>query len=83
MVRGSGDAFCRYELRIQSGGVPLPERQASPLTIPVLRVAGQKSWGVRAGQGMQPFPKDLRLCSERVVYCSVVTRQQCFATEPA
>ena len=96
MVRGNADAFYRYEFRIQSGGVPLPEfairyyvhmynrtraalratfglyrawdvsleqneqRQASPLTIPVLGIGGQKSWGIRAADGMKPFAKDVR-----------------------
>jgi pimeloyl-ACP methyl ester carboxylesterase len=31
------------------------ERRAQPLAIPVLGLGGEKSWGVRAGQGMEPF----------------------------
>jgi pimeloyl-ACP methyl ester carboxylesterase len=35
-------------------------RQASPLTIPVLGIGGEKSWGVRAGEGMRPFATDVQ-----------------------
>jgi pimeloyl-ACP methyl ester carboxylesterase len=36
------------------------QRQASPLTIPVLGIGGQKSWGTRAADGMRPFAKDVQ-----------------------
>ncbi len=96
MVRGSADAFYRYEFTIQGGGMTPPEyairyyislynrtrdtlratfglyrawdatlaqnmaRKARKLTIPVLGIGGEKSWGERAGQGMRPAATDVQ-----------------------
>jgi pimeloyl-ACP methyl ester carboxylesterase len=36
------------------------QRQAQPLTIPVLGIGGQHSWADRAAQGMRPFANDVQ-----------------------
>ena len=96
MVRGSADAFYRYEFTVQSGGATPPEhairyyiklynrnkdalratfglyrawdatlaqnrqRKARPLTMPVLGIGGEKSWGQLAADGMKPAAADVQ-----------------------